>query len=124
SADGQNHITVNAETMALTAIGLSIAASIGTQTAAASQINAVNTALQNVNSSLARLGTGSKKLDIHKTFVSQLSDALQTGIGNLVAADLASASPQLQSLQVKQQLGVQALSIANSAPQMLLTLFR
>ncbi len=124
SADGKNHITVNAETMSLTAIGLSLAASIGTQTSAASQITKVDSALQTVNSQLARLGTGSKKIDIHKTFVAQLSDALQTGIGNLVDADLAQASAQLQSLQVKQQLGVQALSIANSAPQMLLTLFR
>jgi flagellin len=124
SADGKNHITVNAETMTLSAIGLSVGASIGTQTLASSQISLVDTALQTVNSQLARLGTGSKKLDIHKTFISQLSNSLQTGIGNLVDADLAQASAQLQSLQVKQQLGVQALSIANSAPQMLLSLFR
>ncbi len=73
SADGKNHITVNAETMSLTAIGLSLAASIGTQTSAASQITKVDSALQTVNSQLARLGTGSKKIDIHKTFVAQLS---------------------------------------------------
>jgi flagellin len=85
---------------------------------------AVNTSLQNVNNALAKLGTGSKKLTIHSTFVSQLSDALTTGIGNLVDANLAQTSAQLQSLQVKQQLGVQALSIANSAPQILLGLFR
>ena len=77
-----------------------------------------------MNNALAKLGTGSKKLTIHATFVSQLSDALNTGIGNLVDANLAQTSAQLQALQVKQQLGVQALSIANSAPQILLGLFR
>ena len=54
----------------------------------------------------------------------KLSDALEKGIGNLVDADLAKESARLQSLQVKQQLGVQALSIANSAPATILGYFR
>ena len=61
---------------------------------------------------------------MHRTFVSKLSDALKAGVGNLVDADLAVESAKLQSLQVKQQLGLQALSIANAAPQTLLALFR
>jgi flagellin len=70
------------------------------------------------------LGTGSKKLSIHKDFIGKLSDELTKGIGNLVDADLAKESAKLQSLQTKQQLGIQALSIANQAPQAILSLFR
>jgi flagellin len=72
---------------------------------------------------LAKLASGEKKFTIQNTFVSNLVDALNTGIGNLVDADMATESAQLQSLQVKQQLGVQALSIANSQPQIILSLF-
>ncbi|PZQ50913.1 MAG: flagellin, partial [Novosphingobium pentaromativorans] len=57
-------------------------------------------------------------------FTSKLSDVVETGIGNLVDADLAKESAKLQALQVQQQLGVQALSIANQAPQTILSLFR
>jgi flagellin len=56
--------------------------------------------------------------------VVKLSDALEVGIGNLVDADLAKESARLQSLQVKQQLGVQALSIANQNPQTILSFFQ
>ena len=126
SADAKNHITISAANLSLGGAVVTITAnlSISTQALASAAAAAVNTSLQNVNNALAKLGTGSKKLTIHSTFVSQLSDALTTGIGNLVDANLAQTSAQLQSLQVKQQLGVQALSIANSAPQILLGLFR
>ena len=126
NADATSFLTIGSEDMSLSGSVVTIAttAQIDTLTHASAEISAVQTSLNNVNAALARLGTGSKKLDIHKTFVSQLSDALNTGIGNLVDADLSQASAQLQSLQVKQQLGVQALSIANSAPQILLGLFR
>ena len=59
-----------------------------------------------------------------KDFVTKLSDSLTNGIGNLVDADLAQESARLQSLQTKQQLGIQALSIANQAPSAVLALFR
>ena len=85
---------------------------------------AVTASLANVNSQLATLGSNSKALDLQKTFVSKLSDTLRAGIGNLVDADMATESAKLQSLQVKQQLGVQALAIANQSPQVLLALFR
>ena len=73
---------------------------------------------------LAELGAESKRVDQHLVFVSKLADTLETGIGNLVDADLAKESARLQALQVQQQLGAQALSIANSAPQIVLSLFR
>lgn len=55
---------------------------------------------------------------------SKLSDVVEAGIGNLVDADLAKESARLQALQVKQQLGIRALSIANQAPQTIMSLFR
>jgi flagellin len=126
NSDGSAYITVASEDLSLSGaiMTLTTTSSIGTMTTASAAIATVEASLQNVNESLARLGTGSRKLEIHKTFVSKLSDSLRGGIGNLVDADLAQESARLQSLQVKQQLGVQALAIANSAPQMLLGLFR
>jgi flagellin len=126
NSNGSGYITVASEDMSLSGsiVTLATTTSVDTVTHASAAITTVENSLQKVNESLARLGTGSKKLEIHKTFVSKLSDSLRAGIGNLVDADLAVESAKLQSLQVKQQLGVQALSIANSAPQMLLGLFR
>jgi flagellin len=85
---------------------------------------AVDTALTAMNTVLSTLGSASKQMDGQLKFVSKLSDTMESGIGNLVDADLAKESAKLQSLQVKQQLGLQALSIANQAPQSVLGLFR
>ncbi|WP_312126214.1 flagellin [Brevundimonas sp.] len=84
----------------------------------------VDTAINAFTSTLADLGTKSKSLDRQLTFVGKMQDSLETGIGNLVDADLAKESARLTALQTKQQLGVQALSIANSSSSMLLGLFR
>jgi flagellin len=126
SSDGAKRITVQSENLSLggSIITVGSSASISTQSAASSMIATVETSLNNVNSALARLGSGSKKLSVQATFVQNLSDTLQTGIGNLVDADMATESAKLQSLQVKQQLGVQALSIANQSPQVILSLFK
>lgn len=126
SADGINKITVTAENMNLSGqiLTMSTLAAISTQASASAMITTINELLENVNAALARLGSGSKKFAIQKEFISKLIDTLNTGIGNLVDADLAVESARLQSLQVKQQLGVQALSIANQQPQIILSLFR
>ncbi len=126
SADGTKKITVNAEDMSLSGsiVKLSTTASITSQTGASTMIATIETSLSNVDSALARLSSGAKKFSIQADFVQKLSDTLQGGIGNLVDADMATESAMLQSLQVKQQLGVQALSIANSAPSITLSLFR
>lgn len=84
----------------------------------------IDTAIATVSAGLAQLGAQAKQIENHTTFVSKLVDALEVGIGNLVDADLAKESARLQALQVQQQLGVQALSIANQAPQVLLSLFQ
>ncbi|MFN3834961.1 MAG: flagellin [Glycocaulis sp.] len=126
NAKGTNTISVVDEDMSLSGAILTFSANtdISTQTLAGDVVGAIESALTNLNSALSRLGTGSKSLEIHKTFVSKLSDTLEKGIGNLVDADLAKESARLQSLQVKQQLGIQALSIANSAPSTVLGFFR
>ena len=72
----------------------------------------------------AALGSSAKRIDDQTTYVSKLSDAVTSGIGALVDTDMEATSAKLQALQTQQQLGVQALSIANQAPQTILSLFR
>ncbi|MCH2458339.1 MAG: flagellin, partial [Henriciella sp.] len=69
-------------------------------------------------------GSAQKQIEGQTEFVQNLVDSMKSGIGAMVDADIEAASAKLQALQVQQQLGVQALSIANSAPQPLLSLFR
>ncbi len=119
-------ITVNDENLSLGGanVTLAAAATIGTATLASTALTTINTSIDNVSAALARLGTGSNSLSTHLKFVGKLQDSLESGVGNLVDADLAKESARLQSLQTKQQLGVQALSIANSSTSILLGLFR
>jgi len=126
NADGSNTLNVGQEIMSLGGTNVTVAATASFTTAAAASglVGTIETSLDNLNTALAKLGTGSKSLEVHKTFVGKLSDSLEKGIGNLVDADLAKESARLQSLQVKQQLGTQALSIANSAPSSILGYFR
>lgn len=84
----------------------------------------LDTTMSAVNQAVGNIGTQAKQIDAHRTFVAKLTDVLETGVGNLVDADLAKESARLQALQVKQQLGAQALSIANNAPQIILSLFK
>ena len=119
-------ITVAAEDLSLTGATITITAAtdINTVTEAATAITAISTSIDNLNQALARMGTNSKSLEVHSEFVTKLSDAMEKGIGNLVDADLAKESAKLQALQTKQQLGIQALSIANSSSSLALSFFR
>jgi flagellin len=125
SADGTRHVTTLAQNLSLSGAIVTIAttATVSTQVKASALIATIQTSLTNVNSALAKLSAGSAKFSIQATFTQKLSDTLTTGIGNLVDANMAQESAMLQSLQVKQQLGVQALAIANQAPQTILSLF-
>jgi flagellin len=116
--------TVNAKTLSLVGLGLSVAASFTTAASAKSMIDIVTKSMTTATNKLANLGTSSTGLDMHLTFTGKLQDSLDAGVGNLVDADLAKESAKLQSLQTKQQLGVQALSIANQTPQSILSLFK
>ncbi len=129
NAAGTSKITVAAQSLGLGSAnltGITSTSSIGTGTASTAQamIATVNTAIGKVSTALAKIGTGSKALDLHLSFIMKLQDTLDSGVGNLVDADLAKESAKLQSLQTKQQLGVQALSIANQSTSALLGLFR
>lgn len=72
----------------------------------------------------ASFGTSQSRIQIQRDFIGKLSDSVSSGIGALVDADMEEVSARLQALQVQQQLGTQSLSIANQAPQQLLSLFR
>ena len=124
AADGTHRITVAAENMSLSGsiVSVSSTGTISTQSKASTMVGTIETSLVNVDSALSKLSSGSAKFSIQSNFVSQLSDALTTGIGNLVDANMATESAMLTSLQTKQQLGVQALSIANQAPSIALKL--
>jgi len=128
NADGTNTLDVSAEVMGLGTSGSVLAISAGsavdTATNASGALTNIETSINQLNSALARLGTGSKSLEIQNTFIGKIQDATEAGIGNLVDADMAKESSRLQALQVQQQLGVQALSIANSAPSTILGFFR
>jgi flagellin len=104
--------------------GLSATADITTQGNAQNLLAALDTAITSLNRDLATMGSQSKSLEAQNNFLTKLSDSLEKGVGNLVDADLAKESARLQSLQIKQQLGAQALSIANQAPSLVLSLFR
>jgi flagellin len=126
SADGARRITTAAQNLKLsgTIVTIKNTSTISTQAKASTLIATIQTSLTNVNSALAKLSSGAAKFSIQANFTQKLSDTLTAGIGNLVDANMAQESAKLQALQVKQQLGVQALSIANQAPQTILSLFR
>ncbi|TCS13544.1 flagellin [Caulobacter sp. BK020] len=123
NSDG-SQFTVNAKTLSLVGLGLTATSSFTTAAAAKTMITTVSNALGTATNKLASLGTSSTGLDTHLTFVGKLQDSLDAGVGNLVDADLAKESAKLQSLQTKQQLGIQALSIANQSSSSILSLFR
>ena len=126
NADATNKITLSTQNMSLGGgiITVAATASITTVTFATAILTQLNTSIGNVNQALGNLGSQGKQIEAHLGFISKLTDVLETGVGNLVDADLAKESARLQALQVQQQLGAQALSIANQAPQIVLQLFR
>jgi flagellin len=123
---GSSKLTVAAQDLSLgsTAVSITATASFNTAAAASAFIGTLDTNLTAVNTALTKLGTGSNALASHLKFVGSLQNSLQTGISNLVDADMASESATLQALQTKQQLGIQALSIANQSTSAMLSLFR
>ena len=125
-AAGGNNITIAGANLGLagTVVTVLTTSAVDSTANATTALGLVNTSINNLGTQLATWGAGAKRLDVHRTFVGKLQDALTSGIGSLVDADLAKESAKLQALQVKQQLGVQALSIANSSSQTALSLFR
>ena len=126
SDSGTSKITVAAQNLSLggSIVTIAAAASFATAAAASAYVATLTTDITNVNTALTNLGTGSNALAGQLSFVSKLQDTLNTGISNLVDADMAAESAKLQALQTKQQLGIQALSIANQSTSSVLSLFR
>jgi flagellin len=126
SADGTRRVTTQAQNMKLSGpiVTIKTTSTVSTQAKASALINVIQASLTNVNAALAKLSSGAAKFSIQASFTQKLSDTLIAGIGNLVDANMAQESASLQSLQVKQQLGVQALAIANQQPQTILSLFK
>jgi flagellin len=87
-------------------------------------LTVIDSALADMTNSASTLGAAKSSIDLQKTFTSDLMDSIDRGVGQLVDADMNKESTRLQALQVQQQLGVQALSIANGSSQSILSLFR
>ncbi|GAA5665277.1 flagellin [Ochrobactrum sp. RC6B] len=87
-------------------------------------LGTIETAMGKMANGAAELGAAKSRINMQKDFVSNLSDSIEKGVGQLVDADMNKESARLSALQVQQQLGVQALSIANSSSQSILSLFR
>ncbi len=87
-------------------------------------IGTVDTAISDMTTAASNLGAAKQRVDLQADFVNSLTDAMERGISQLVDADMNAESTRLKALQVQQQLGVQALSIANSTSQTILSLFR
>ncbi|UTW57617.1 flagellin [Kordiimonas sp. SCSIO 12603] len=126
NSDATQTLSVAHENLTLGSSNIVITATqgISTQTTAADAVTDINQAIDNLNAVLTRLGSGATALEQSRDFNARLSDVIEVGIGNLVDADLATESANLQALQVRQQLGIQALSIANQSPQQILSLFQ
>jgi flagellin len=125
-AAGGNTITVNGASLALGGAVVTVTAGsvLTSAGAATTALGLVNASIDLLGTQLATWGAGAKRLEVHKTFIGKLQDALTNGIGSIADADLAKESAKLQALQTKSQLGIQALSIANSSSQSALSLFR
>jgi flagellin len=123
---GSAKLTVAAQNLALGGGNVAITAtsSFSSATSASAYIATIDSSISSVNTALTKLGTGSNALKDHLQFVTNLQNSLTTGISDLVDANMAAESAKLQALQTKQQLGVQALSIANQSTSIMLSLFR
>lgn len=116
-------VTVQNLTLGGSIITISAGQAIGTAGDASDAVVAIEASLTNLGTSLSKFGAGARQLELQSTFLTKLSDTIEVGISNIVDADLAKESARLQALQVKQQLGLQALAIANQQPTVLLSLF-
>lgn len=117
-------LTLSAQDLRTQTVSLA-AASVGAATAAQQVLaNQFSNLESVVNSALGSLGAEVRALNLQTSFIEQISDATEEGLGNIVDADLARESAKLTALQVQQQLSIQTLGIANQRPQSILGLFR
>lgn len=116
--------TTGAGAVTVTVANLDLTAANVDETDIDDMISGVETALQSMTTAASDLGSAKKRIDLQSNFVGNLMDAVDRGIGQLVDADMSAESSRLSALQVQQQLGIQAMSIANGNSQAILSLFR
>ena len=116
-------LTLNSAS-SLSGISATLSTGVATTSAALALLTTIDAQQLVTGAALGSLGANAADLNFLTTFTKSLSDAVTQGLGALVDANLAQESAKLQALQVKQQLGVQSLSIANQRPQIILSLFR
>ncbi|GGD12280.1 flagellin [Aquisalinus flavus] len=130
STDGTDTIAVRLDTVtsddnvAKGALSDVNAIDVTTAEGAAAALDTIETAIQASVNAAAEFGSAEKRIDNQMEFVGKLMDSMKAGISALTDTNMEEASARLQSLQVQQQLGVQALSIANGSSQTILSLFR
>lgn len=125
SNDGKLTITGGVDaTASVAATAIAAGATAATVNGATSAINTIQAAIKSAAGKVAGLGAASRQITGLQDFTKSLTDATNQGLSALVDADLAEESAKLQSLQTRNQLAIQSLSIANQAPQALLSLFR
>jgi flagellin len=105
-------------------LGALAAIDVSNSAGAAAALGSIETLIDTSIDAAAAFGSVQGRIETQKTFISNLTDSLKSGIGSMVDADMEEVSARLQALQVQQQLAVQSLSIANQAPQSILSLFR
>ncbi|WP_312360867.1 flagellin [Ensifer sp.] len=105
-------------------LNLDISGTAVTSTTLSNYLSGVDSVLKSMTNAAADLGAVNKRVDLQKDFVDNLMDSIESGVGKLVDADMNEESTRLKALQTQQQLGIQALSIANSSSQNILSLFR
>jgi len=116
-------VTVAAQSLDPTTL-LIHAATLATANSASQAIVIIDSAITSVVNSLYSLRFMAKRVDIQASFTSKIMDVMKQGVGNLVNADLAERSANFQAIQINQELGVQALAIANGSPRSVLELFQ
>jgi flagellin len=121
---GTTDLSVSAQFKNAGSGGLGEIAGIDVTTDLASALTSVESALQTSISAAAAFGTAQNRIETQSDFIGKLTDSVTAGIGSMVDADMEEASARLQALQTQQQLGIQALSIANQGPGAIMALFR
>ena len=126
TSDASQMMTLSAQNLSLGGSIITVAstASINTAASASAVMAQIDASIDNVTSAMSEIGDQAKLISAHTQLVSNLQAVLKTGQGNLIDSDTAADSAMLAALNVKQQLGEQSLSIANSMPQILLSLFK
>ncbi|WP_281968837.1 flagellin [Roseovarius nanhaiticus] len=129
SIDRTDATTVVPKNITVAAVGFTTSLDLSTvnltdATTSEASVTAIEALIETAVTGAAALGASEKTISDQSDFVSKLTDAMKSGIGALVDADMEETSARLQALQVQQQLSTQSLSIANQAPQAILSLFR